>query len=84
MVEGNYLLLETAPWNEARQYFDEVWFLDVPLDVVYPRLLSRHLLARTPAEAKVKIESTDVPNAILILGSKPQAHRLIVPPEDLT
>ena len=77
VVEGNYLLLEKSPWNELRQYFDEIWFLDVSLETVYPRLVARHLLQRSPEEAKVKIESTDVPNARLILETKVRADRLI-------
>jgi pantothenate kinase len=29
ITEGNYLLLEQAPWCSARELFDEVWFVDV-------------------------------------------------------
>jgi pantothenate kinase len=77
VVEGNYLLLEQPRWQAARPYFDEVWFIDVPVDIAYPRLLARHLLARSEAEAKAKIESTDLPNARLIQETRGNADRVI-------
>lgn len=77
VVEGNYLLLEEPRWEAARPYFDEIWFIDVPVETVYPRLMARHLLARSEAEAKAKIESTDIPNARLIQGTKENADRII-------
>lgn len=77
VVEGNYLLLPEAPWAEGRQCFDQVWFLDVDIETVYPRLLSRHMLVKSEQDARVKIESTDLPNASLILSSKSRADKLI-------
>jgi pantothenate kinase len=77
IVEGNYLLLAKNPWSEARQYFDQTWFLDVGIETVYPRLLSRHLLVKSESDAREKIESTDLPNARLILDTANRADRLV-------
>ncbi len=40
VVEGNYLLLDAPPWHRIRPLLDEVWYLDVPIDVLHPRLLA--------------------------------------------
>ena len=77
IVEGNYLLLPDAPWVEAKQYFDQTWFLDVSIETVYPRLLARHMLVKSESKAREKIESTDLPNARLILATAPLADRLV-------
>ena len=42
MVEGNYLLLMTAPWWKVRPLLDRAVFIDVPRDMVRARLLKRH------------------------------------------
>lgn len=84
VVEGNYLLLQKEPWISARQNFDEIWFLDATIEDIHPRLISRHLLARTLDEANKKIASTDMPNARLILESKPHADRIIRIEDDLS
>jgi pantothenate kinase len=77
VVEGNYLLLPDAPWLEGKQYFDQTWFLDVSIETVYSRLLARHMLVKSESKAREKIESTDLPNARLILDTAPLADRLV-------
>jgi pantothenate kinase len=78
VVEGNYLLLEKDPWGECRQYFDEVWFLDVSFDTILPRLQERHIAGgKTPEGAKAKVESTDLPNAKIVEQTKNRAHRIL-------
>jgi len=42
VVEGNYLLLATAPWWQIRPLLDFAAFIDVPRDTVKARLLKRH------------------------------------------
>ncbi len=76
--EGNYLLLDEKPWNELRNLFDEIWFIDATEEKLMPRLLARHKeCGRNPEESKAKIESTDLPNAKLIDATKSRAHRVI-------
>ena len=43
LTEGNYLLLDTAPWPEAAALLDEVWFLDPGDDERVRRLVDRHV-----------------------------------------
>ncbi|CAN5191019.1 nucleoside triphosphate hydrolase [soil metagenome] len=76
--EGNYLLIDEKPWNELRNLFDEIWFIDSTMEKLMPRLLERHKnCGRNNEETKAKIDSTDLPNAILIDGTKSRAHRVI-------
>lgn len=77
VVEGNYLLLDPPPWNEVHRLLDEVWYLDVPEDVLIPRLVARHELARTPEDAWAKVQSTDLPNARLVAASRNRADVVI-------
>jgi len=78
IVEGNYLLLDTCPWNELADLFDESWFIETPLTTTKERLISRHVLAgRSFEEALSKISSTDAPNAELIIQTRHRATKLI-------
>lgn len=43
ITEGNYLLRPQAPWIDARELLDEVWFLAPPQDLRQERLVARHV-----------------------------------------
>jgi pantothenate kinase len=74
VTEGNYLLLDDAPWNQAREVLDEVWYLDVPQEVRHERLLSRHMhFGRSREDALAWIASTDEPNAVRIAQCRGRA-----------
>ena len=74
VTEGNYLLLDDAPWSQAREVLDEVWYLDVPEDVRHARLLSRHMhFGRSRDDALAWIASTDEPNAVRIAQCRSRA-----------
>jgi pantothenate kinase len=77
VVEGNYLLLETPPWNAVRDLFAEVWFLDHPRRV--ERLVARHVaFGRTPAVAhKRATAGSDGDNARLIMSSRDRADLVL-------
>ena len=63
IVEGNYLLLDEAPWNELAPLFDLTVFIDVPEAELDRRLLDRwHHFGKTPADARHWIDSNDMPN----------------------
>ena len=63
IVEGNYLLLDEAPWNELAPLFDLTVFIDVPVAELERRLLDRwHHFGKTPADARHWIDSNDMPN----------------------
>jgi pantothenate kinase len=77
VVEGNYLLLDEPPWDRVRRLLDAVWYLDVPDDVLVPRLQARHECNRSPAEAAAKVAGTDLPNARLVAGTKHRADMIV-------
>jgi len=74
ITEGNYLLLEQAPWCSARELFDEVWFVDVDDALRRERLVQRHIhFGRTYEEALRWVETTDEPNAHRIQQTRHRA-----------
>ncbi|KAK9413419.1 putative Phosphoribulokinase/uridine kinase [Seiridium unicorne] len=69
MIEGNYTLLDMAPWNKIGKMVDERWFVDVPRDVARDRLVARHLAAGIESSgeaATIRAEDNDPPNGDLI------------------
>ena len=63
IVEGNYLLLDEAPWRDLAPLFDLTIFIDVAEAELDRRLVARwdhH--GKTPAEARHWIDSNDMPN----------------------
>lgn len=78
IVEGNYLLLENGEWARIPGLLDDSWFLDVSLETIHPRLIERHVSGgRTREEAIAKVESTDLPNALLIDRHRNRARALV-------
>ena len=70
IVEGNYLLLDRAPWSALRKAFDLSVAIDVPEAILRERLVSRwrsHGLS--PAEIEAKVEGNDLPNGREIAAS---------------
>lgn len=79
LAEGNYLLLNEAPWNQLEALFDLTVFLDVPEDVLYQRLLQRWLdqgLSLTSAQQRA--QSNDLVNAKLVIQRSKKAAVNIV------
>ena len=63
VVEGNYLLLNEAPWPEAAPLFDLTVWIDVPEAELDRRLLARWAhYGKTPTAARAWIDSNDMPN----------------------
>lgn len=78
IVEGNYLLLDTCPWDELADLFAESWFIETSLTTTKERLINRHVLTgRSFEEALSKISSTDAPNAELIMQTRHRATKVI-------
>ena len=74
ITEGNYLLLDEGPWRDVRGLLDEVWFVDVPDDILVPRLLERFLAGgRSREEAEAKIAASDLRNAALVRATRGRA-----------
>ena len=70
IIEGNYLLLKSEPWNRLKPLFDVSLFLDVSLDEIERRLTGRILAhGHDAAYAKHWIESNDMLNVREVLAN---------------
>lgn len=82
LVEGNYLLLNQAPWQQLHAVFDYRVYLDVPESVLVRRLTQRWLdHDHTPQQALARAESNDLPNARLVAASRLAADQIITTDE---
>ena len=74
IVEGNYLLLDDAPWAPVAALLDEVWFIDVDDVLRLQRLVARHqAFGRSTEAAQAWVEQTDEPNARRIAACRHRA-----------
>jgi len=79
IVEGNYLLVEAAPWDAIKALLDEVWYVEVPEDVRIERLVARHVeFGRTRSDATERAtKGSDAANARLVLATRPRADLVV-------
>ncbi len=71
LVEGNYLLLDEAPWSGLAEAFDFTIFLDVPRPELEERLLARWAEHGRPDEdARAWVSSNDMPNVDRVLARR--------------
>jgi pantothenate kinase len=72
IVEGNWLLLDEAPWSGLRRLFDLTVLIDVPEAELVRRLRDRwRHHGKTDAAAEDWIASNDLPNALrVVTGSR--------------
>src|SRR3569623_1867943 len=75
VVEGNYLLLATAPWWRVKPLLDRSVFIEVPRETVRARLMKRHAEEGLFSEERNRahIERVDLPNYDTVMRSKPRA-----------
>ena len=73
IFEGNYLLLDEAPWSALAGLWDLTVMLDVPEATLRDRLVARWRAAGLDdAAARARAEGNDLPNAMRVLrGSRP-------------
>ena len=77
IAEGNYLLLDQAPWNTIAPLLDEAWYVEVDDRLREQRLAQRHEeFGRSRDDALAWVAQTDAPNARLIAASRPRATRV--------
>jgi fructokinase len=68
VVEGNYLLLDAAPWRDLRPLWDLSVLLSPPVDVLRARLIDRWLEhGLDPAAAEARAMGNDIPNALRVI-----------------
>jgi len=78
IIEGNYLLLDDPPWDQARHKLDQVWYLDAPREITEKRLVQRHMDGgRNLDQAIKKVEETDLPNTSLIEKTRIYADKIV-------
>jgi len=63
IVEGNYILLDRAPWSDLAPFFDLTVMIDVPEPVLTDRLRARwEHYDLTDDQILHKLEGNDLPN----------------------
>jgi pantothenate kinase len=79
VVEGNWLLLDQAPWDRLRPMFDVTVMVEVPEPVLRARLQARWQgLGLSAQEIAAKVEANDLPNGRLVRdGSVAADYRLV-------
>ena len=78
LVEGNYLLIDEAPWGELAGLLDDIAYVDVPNDVRVERLVDRHVASgRGRVEALDFVRRSDEPNARRIEPGRVRADVLV-------
>lgn len=78
LVEGNYLLLRSPPWDRLQGLFDFSIYLKVPVDELERRLTKRWLdHGFDLAYAKNWIASNDLPNIMEVINNSASASHTI-------
>jgi len=74
LVEGNYLLCNTRPWNKLNALFDYSVYIRVSESVLEERLIQRWLdHNHTIEQAKFRTHNNDLPNAKYVIEHSSQA-----------
>lgn len=78
IVEGNYLLLDEAPWSRLRAMFDMTVAVDAPEDILRQRLIERWQgYGLTSQEIKAKVEGNDLHNGRYVLSKSRPADYVL-------
>ena len=78
LVEGNYLLLDEAPWNGLGRLFDLTIYVEVPRDALERRLRERwRHHGKGDDEARAWIASNDMPNIDRVLNARRKADMVV-------
>lgn len=74
LVEGNYLLLDSPPWDALAPLWDLTLWLEVPLAVLEKRLVQRWQDGgMDPAAARGRALGNDIPNARMVIAGSRKA-----------
>ncbi len=78
VVEGNYLLLNSKPWDSLAREFAATVFVCPSREAILDRLKQRWLKHGLDVEAAVlRAKGSDLPNAELVIGESRDADMLI-------
>jgi pantothenate kinase len=79
VTEGNYLLVDEAPWDAVRDLLDEVWAVRVDPALRTARLVARHVeFGKDPERAAAWVASVDEGNAELVRSTLHRADLEVV------
>ncbi|CAI8835561.1 nucleoside triphosphate hydrolase [Pseudomonas sp. IT-P291] len=82
IVEGNYLLLNLAPWSSLRDCFDTTIMLQVDRKTLETRLLDRwRSFGFDESTAYEKVHCNDLPNAEFVISASSRADFTITDEE---
>jgi pantothenate kinase len=78
VVEGNFLLLDEAPWRRFRRLFDVCLFISTSPEVMIEGLRERHLRGgKTAAAVERQLRDVDLPNSRRVASGVAHAHVLV-------
>ncbi|QGK71062.1 nucleoside/nucleotide kinase family protein [Allosaccharopolyspora coralli] len=78
ITEGNYLLLDTEPWDSVAGLLHESWFLAPDHGVRVRRLVARHVrFGKTSPQAHEWVSRSDERNAALVAPSRSRADLVV-------
>ena len=78
VTEGNYLLLDEAPWRRVRAAMDEVWYCDLDEPTRLERLVARHVeFGKEPDAAAAWVGRVDQANAALVAATRARADLVV-------
>ncbi|MGI9367068.1 MAG: nucleoside/nucleotide kinase family protein [Rhizobiaceae bacterium] len=78
IVEGNYLFLNSEPWNKLQGLWDETIFIDPPVKILEARLVERWVrFGLNEPDARERALSNDIPNAHYVIENSTPANILI-------
>jgi pantothenate kinase len=82
VVEGNYLLLPTAPWDEVREVLDLSIYLETSTDLRVPALVRRQRSRGLDRDAAHDwVTRSDEANAALIATTRERADIVLARPQ---
>ncbi|MFK7869478.1 MAG: nucleoside/nucleotide kinase family protein [Roseobacter sp.] len=78
LVEGNYLLLDEAPWRALRGFWTLSVMVTAPLPVLEARLIDRwRQFGFSPEIARARADENDLPNAKRVLAMSSGADHIL-------
>ncbi|MGP3944199.1 MULTISPECIES: nucleoside/nucleotide kinase family protein [Streptomyces] len=78
ITEGNYLLLDEAPWLPVRELLDETWWVDLDTEERVRRLIDRHERFGKPREVAERfVLTSDEANARLVAPGRAAADFVV-------
>jgi len=78
IVEGNYLLLNEAPWLALQAHWDMTIMIDAPIEILKERLVHRWLNLELGIEkAHAKVSTNDLPNAERVQANSLEADLVV-------